>query len=93
MDIDDWRQKIDELDSQLLDLLNRRARCAVEIGRIKNASGQPIRVPEREMAILKRLQEVNSGPLTGAAVSRLFSQIIEEMRDLEHDTGEGTVDS
>ncbi len=93
MDIDDWRQKIDELDSQLLDLLNRRARCAVEIGRIKNASGQPIRVPEREMAILKRLQEVNSGPLTGAAVGRLFSQIIEEMRDLEHDTGEGTVDS
>lgn len=93
MDIDDWRKQIDELDSELLDLLNRRARCAVEIGKIKNVSGQPIRVPEREIAILKRLQDLNPGPLTGAAVSRLFSQIIEEMRQLEHDSGEGTADS
>ncbi len=93
MGIDDWRKQIDELDSELLDLLNRRARCAVEIGKIKNVSGQPIRVPEREMAILKRLQGMNPGPLTGAAVGRLFSQIMEEIRDLEQDSGEPAADS
>ncbi|MDP6777810.1 MAG: chorismate mutase [Candidatus Latescibacteria bacterium] len=87
MEIDDWREQIDELDSKLLDLFNRRARCALEIGKIKNASGQPIRVPEREAAILERLKDLNSGPLSDGAVGRLFGQIIEEMRDLEDESG------
>ena len=39
------RHKIDELDARLLELLNRRAGYALEIGRIKVANGQPIYLP------------------------------------------------
>ena len=84
MDIDDWREKIDELDARLLELLNRRAGYALEIGRIKAANGQPIYLPEREAAVLERLRRLNPGPLSGEAVQRIFRQIIEESRGIEH---------
>ncbi len=85
MDLDDWRREIDVLDTKLLNLLNRRAQCAIEIGRIKQAIEQPIFVPEREMSILKRLLEQNKGPMDDEAVRRIFQQIIVESRRQEHD--------
>ena len=41
MDIADWRKKIDELDSRLVDLLNERAQAAREIGRLKRKQACP----------------------------------------------------
>jgi chorismate mutase len=37
--IDDLRQRIDELEEQLVALLNERSACALEIGRIKRELG------------------------------------------------------
>ena len=82
MDLEDWRKEIDELDRKLLELLNRRAECAIEIGRIKQAIEQPIFVPEREMSILNRMLEVNKGPMDAEAVRRIFQQIMDESRRL-----------
>jgi chorismate mutase len=83
MDIDDWRERIDAVDLQILELLNERARFSVEIGKIKHRLNLPIYVPERERLIYERLEEANSGPLTCAAVRRLFERIIDESRRLE----------
>lgn len=82
MDLEDWRKEIDVLDRKLLKLLNRRAECAIEIGRIKQAIAQPIFVPEREMSILNRILELNKGPMDAEAVRRIFQQIIDESRRL-----------
>lgn len=82
MDLEDWRKEIDVLDRKLLELLNRRAECAIEIGRIKQAIEQPIFVPERETSILNRMLEVNKGPMDAEAVRRIFQQIIDESRRL-----------
>ncbi|MDA0746437.1 MAG: chorismate mutase [bacterium] len=87
MDIEDWRKKIDELNAQILDLLNRRAECALEVGKLKEAAGKPIYAPEREMAVLNALRELNAGPLSHEAVQRIFQQIIDEARRLEQDHG------
>jgi chorismate mutase len=48
MDIEDWRRKIDELDSKLVRLLNERAECAHEIGKLKRDVAAPIYEPDRE---------------------------------------------
>ena len=88
MEIDDWRKKIDELNGKLLALLNQRAQCALEIGKIKQATGQPVYAPDRETAVLNHLREVNSGPLSNDAVQRIFRQIIDESRRLEQEQGE-----
>ena len=48
MDIVDWRQKIDELDRRMVDLLNQRAHAAREIGKLKRNTSMPIYEPHRE---------------------------------------------
>ncbi len=85
LDIDDWRQKIDEIDEALLQLLNERARCTMEIGRIKKRRKMPVYDPERERQIFERLERLNQGPLPQQAVKRLFERIIDESRHLEKD--------
>jgi chorismate mutase len=82
-DLDGWRRRIDEIDSQLMRLLNSRSACAVEIGKIKRALGLPIYSAEREAWILERVMRDNPGPLDATAVRRVFERIIDESRRLE----------
>ena len=83
MDIDDWRQKIDDVDTQLVLLLNERSRYAVEIGRIKQERGMEIYSPEREVQVIENVTRCNPGPLDHDAIRRLFERIIDESRRLE----------
>ncbi|MCS6885336.1 MAG: chorismate mutase [Acidobacteriota bacterium] len=83
MDIDDWREEIDRIDLELLELLNRRSRCAIEIGYIKHRMGLPIYSPSRETEILENVTRNNRGPLENDAVRRLFERIIDESRRAE----------
>jgi chorismate mutase len=82
-DLDDLRNRIDLLDESLVRLLNSRAACALEIGRLKREMGIPIYQPEREAEVLRHVQALNSGPLDGDAIRRLFERIIDEARHLE----------
>ena len=41
MDISDWRNRIDEIDGQLAELLSERSRCVIEIGKIKRQRDCP----------------------------------------------------
>ena len=85
MDIEDWRRKIDELNDKILALLNERAEHAIEIGRLKHELGLPVYVREREEAVLSQLRAKNGGPLTDAAVERLFLAVMMESRLLEQE--------
>ena len=78
-----WRTRIDVIDGQLMRLLNSRSACAVEIGRVKRRLGLAVYSPEREAAILERVQRENPGPLEPTAVRRVFERIIDESRRLE----------
>jgi chorismate mutase len=82
-DLDDLRRRIDLLDASLVKLLNARAACALEIGRLKRDLGMAIYQPEREAEVLRNVQEVNTGPLDQPAIKRLFERIIDEARHLE----------
>jgi chorismate mutase len=82
-DINVLRQRIDAIDQQLVALLNERAGCALEIGRQKELSGQPIYQPTREAEVLANVRAGNRGPLDHAAMTRLFERIIDEARRLE----------
>jgi chorismate mutase len=82
-EIDAWRRRIDQIDTQLMGLLNSRSACAVEIGRIKRTLGLPVYSPEREARILERVMRENPGPLDPMAVRRVFERIIDESRRLE----------
>lgn len=77
------RERIDALDEQIVALLNARAACALEIGEVKRQIGMEIYQPDRERAVLEHVRQVNTGPLDGEAVARLFERIIDEARRLE----------
>lgn len=81
--LDDLRQRIDELDEQLVKLLSARAECALAVGHEKKAAGLEIYQPSREADVLAHVQQVNPGPLDNAAIKRLFERIIDEARRLE----------
>ena len=83
MSIEEWRRKIDEIDTKLVELLNERSKCAIEIGQIKRAQDLRVYDPEREREILRRIKEVNAGPLDGDGLQRLFERIIDECRHIE----------
>ena len=77
------RSCIDELDSELLKLLNERAKCVIEIGKIKQKEKKDVLDPLREKELLDRLSKVNKGPMTDAMVIYLFQQIIDTLKDLQ----------
>lgn len=83
MSIEDWRRKIDDIDRQLVQLLNERSKCAIEIGRIKHDLNLRVYDPEREREILRRIKETNDGPLDDEGLQRLFERVIDECRRIE----------
>jgi len=83
MEIADWRKRIDELDRKLVELLNQRAQCAVEIGRLKRNTRLPIYEPDRERVILENVCRVNGGPLADADLKQVYERIIDVMRAIQ----------
>jgi chorismate mutase-like protein len=81
--MDDWRRKIDEIDRRLVELLNERSRCVIEIGRIKQVSGEALYQPDREKQVLDGVVNANPGPLPDAAIRHLFERILDEARSVE----------
>ncbi|MEW6132942.1 MAG: prephenate dehydratase [Pseudomonadota bacterium] len=74
------RDRIDALDTELLRILNERAKLAQAVGHIKN--GQIYRA-EREARVLRRLCAENPGPLKPENIEHLFREIMSACRDLE----------
>ena len=83
MSVEDWRRKIDEIDRRLVELLNERSHCVLEIGRLKKVDGSPLYQPDRERQVLDAVEAANRGPLSGAAIRRLFERILDEARSVE----------
>lgn len=81
----DCRDRIDELDLRLLDLLNARTRIVEQIGAIKEEFQLPIYEPKREDQVYHNILSNNHGPLTSEAVHRIYERIIDEMRQLQRD--------
>ncbi len=78
-----YRDEIDALDLELLELLNRRTKVVEEIGHVKEAVNLPIYEPKREDDVFRNVTDHNGGPLSPEALKRIFERIIDEMRSLQ----------
>jgi len=76
MNLEELRRRIDDLDSQLVKLLNERARVVVEVGKLKNRSDSPIYVPDREKEVLDRVVKMNKGPLPGRCLLAIWRELM-----------------
>jgi chorismate mutase/prephenate dehydratase len=75
------REKIDAIDARLVKLLSARARVVQQVGHVKQ--GAAVYRPDREAQVLRRVTELNGGPLPAAAVQRIYTEIMSACRALE----------
>ena len=81
------REKIDAVDLQMLDLLNKRAGFALDVAEVKKQHAVDLPPvfyrPEREAQVLRNLIEKNPGPLSDEKIALLFRQIMSACLALE----------
>ena len=80
------RERIDRIDRELLELLNRRAGLALEVGEVKKSEGSVAFRPEREAQVIAGLKAVNPGPLAADSVAPIWREIMSACRALETPT-------
>ncbi len=79
----DLREKIDEINLQILDLLNQRATIASEIGHVQQDLGTTFYDPARESTMLQALERANEGPFSNETIKALFKEIFRATLELE----------
>jgi len=77
------RGEIDGINLQLLDLLNKRATLASEIGRITASLNTQFYDPQREAFMLQELEQANNGPFSNETIKALFREIFRATLALE----------
>ncbi|MBT8137923.1 MAG: prephenate dehydratase [Gammaproteobacteria bacterium] len=72
------RNKIDELDTRIQELISERARIAKHAGLTKGSGRKTVDYyrPEREAQILRRVIDRNDGPLRDEEMVRLFREVM-----------------
>jgi chorismate mutase len=74
------RRRIDALDLELRDLLNRRAGIVDDVVRAKEALAMPVYEAAREEDVVRKVIAGNPGPLSDQAFRHIFESIMREMR-------------
>ncbi|MBL0699357.1 MAG: prephenate dehydratase [Desulfosarcina sp.] len=77
------RKAIDDIDSKILDLINKRLLHAREIGRVKHDKGGKVLDNQREIEIMDRLISLNNGPVRDDTIIQIFQDIISESREIQ----------
>jgi chorismate mutase/prephenate dehydratase len=76
MSLDDLRNKIDNIDYQLVQLLNERAQVVVEIGKLKDETAKPVYAPDREKQVFERITQANKGPLPDKCLMAIWRELM-----------------
>lgn len=83
--LSELRDKIDKIDNEILQLINQRASCAMEVAKTKIAQGEQgtFYRPDRESKVLRRIKELNRGPLSDDTAAGLFRELMSACLALE----------
>jgi chorismate mutase/prephenate dehydratase len=83
MSLSEHRQAIDQLDTQIVELLNKRTRHVLAIGEIKLKAGEEIYAPHRERAVFESVCARNTGPMTSEQLRSIYREIMSSALALE----------
>jgi chorismate mutase/prephenate dehydratase len=74
--LDELRRQIDGLDEEIVEILNRRARVVIEVGKHKLKTNAPIYAPDREKVVLERVRKYNKGPLPNRCLEAVYRELM-----------------
>jgi monofunctional chorismate mutase len=83
MRLEESRKIIDEIDTEIVALLNRRASVSRHIGELKTRAGLPIFDVEREEVVLRKIVLDSAGELDSGSLRRIYREILEESRRIQ----------
>jgi chorismate mutase len=75
--VSDHREQITAIDLAILDAINRRIELVASLHAHKRAQGYQTVDPDREQALIAHLRELNPGPISAEALTRLERLILE----------------
>ena len=81
--LQELRQEIDSLDERIVKLLNDRAEAAVKIGRLKTEMGAAVFAPDRERAVVARIEALSEGPLSRESLHAIYRELMSASFALE----------
>lgn len=81
--LQEMRSQVDVINLQILELLNKRAVLASEIGKVQAEMGTSFYDPQREAFMLEMLERNNKGPFSNEIVKALFREIFRASLALE----------
>lgn len=84
VDLSISRQQIDEIDSEIVELFEKRMEVANEVAKYKMETGKPVFDKEREDQKLEKLASLSHGKFNERAVRELFSQIMSISRKYQY---------
>jgi chorismate mutase/prephenate dehydratase len=78
------RSEIDSLDEQIIDLIQKRAGYAKEIGLLKKSANDPIYRPDRERDVYEKVSRKSNGPLPASVIRAIYREMMSGTIALEH---------
>lgn len=84
-ELDQLRERVEEINIQLLSLISERASLVQEIGRVKETQGVNRYDPVRERKMLDSIKEHNEGPFENSTIEHLFKEIFKAGLELQKD--------
>ncbi len=81
--IKDFREKIDRLDDQLIDIIVERLSLTLDIGEIKEEINLNITDNNREQEIINRMTQRLNGRLNPKEIEKIFNLIFQISKKLQ----------
>jgi chorismate mutase / prephenate dehydratase len=84
MSLDDLRNKIDEIDARLVELIGQRIKIAEEIGRGKKKQSRLIEDRERELKVLRNVRKMaRDKSISPSDMENIYRNIIDACRKIQ----------
>jgi chorismate mutase len=74
--VEQFREKITEVDRALVDTVNKRLRLVEQLWRYKEKHGLALHDPAREDWMLRYLSRANRGPLSSDGLAELYALVL-----------------
>ena len=82
-ELEKLRKRIDEIDQEILNLLNKRTTIVLDVAHIKRHENATYYSPEREREIVDRLTSLNKGPFPNETLKFIYREILSASLALE----------
>ena len=82
IEIEKHRAVIDSLDEQIVTLLNKRAKEALDIRALKPQAKMGLYDPKRDEEIFSRLEDFNDAPMYNDDIREIYATILKVMKEI-----------